>query len=143
METLTHVPLIVERTYDAPVHQVWQALTDREKMKHWYFDIPGFKAELGAEFTFKAGCDGDQEFLHSCKITALVPNQKIAYTWHYPGYDGMSEVSFELSGDNGKTHLKLTHSGLETFPQTGAFARENFNGGWTHFAGALGDFLRK
>ena len=143
METITHAPLVIERTYDAPVHLVWQALTEPGKMKQWYFDIPDFRAEPGAEFTFKAGCDGDHEFLHSCKVTAVIPNKKIAYTWHYPGYEGMSEVTFELAGENGKTHLKLIHTGLETFPKTGDFTRESFNGGWTHFAGTLGDFLTK
>ena len=143
MEITTQAPLVIERTYDAPVNKVWQALTDKEQMKQWYFDIPDFRAEIGAELTFEAGCDSDHSFVHKCKITELVPNKKIAYTWSYPGHEGMSEVSFELSGDNGKTHLKLSHSGLETFPQTGAFARENFNGGWTHFAGALGEFLSK
>lgn len=133
--------LVIERTYDAPVHQVWQALTDKEKMKQWYFDIPDFKPEVGAKFSFEAGCD-DHKFLHQCKVTEIIPNKKIAYTWQYPGYDGMSEVSFEITGDNGKTRLKLTHTGLETFPQTGEFAKENFNGGWTHFAGALGEFLK-
>ena len=143
METTTKAPLVIERTYDAPIEKVWQALTDKEKMKHWYFDIPSFKPELGTEFTFEAGCEDDHSYLHSCKITALVPNEVIAYTWHYPGYDGMSEVRFELSDAAGKTHLRLIHTGLETFPQTADFRRESFNGGWTHFAEALAEFLKK
>jgi uncharacterized protein YndB with AHSA1/START domain len=143
METMTHAPLVIERTYDAPAYQVWQALTDKEKMKHWYFDIPDFKAELGAKFSFQAGCDSDHLYTHECQITQLVPNQKISYTWRYPDYEGNSEVSFELFSENGKTRLVLTHTGLESFKQGGDFARESFNGGWTHFAGALGDFLKK
>lgn len=142
MEKATQAPLVIERTYDAPVHKVWQALTDKDQMKHWYFDIPDFKPEVGAEFTFTAGCEQEQEFLHSWKVTEVIPDRKIAYTWHYPGYEGMSEVSFELTEDHGRTHLKLTHYGLETFPKTSTFARESFNGGWTHFAGTLADFLK-
>lgn len=134
-------PLIIRRTYDAPVNQVWQALTDKEKMKQWYFDIPEFKPEVGSVFSFEAG-PADKKYLHECKITEIVPNKKIAYTWYYPGYEGQSEVSFELSGENGKTHLTLTHKGLETFVQT-EFAKENFNKGWASFAGRLEEFLKK
>lgn len=143
METVTHAPLIIERTYDAPVNKVWQALTDKEKMKQWYFDIKDFEPIVGKEFTFMAGCDGAHEYLHSCKITKLVPNQVIAYTWAYPDYEGSSEVCFELSADGDKTHLKLTHTGLETFSQGGDFDRKNFNEGWTYFVGALDEFLQK
>jgi hypothetical protein len=30
-----------------------------------------------------------------------------------------------------QTRLKLTHKGLETFPKTPAYARKNFETGWT------------
>lgn len=40
-------PLVVERSYDAPPEQIWQAITDPEQMKKWYFDLPGFRAEVG------------------------------------------------------------------------------------------------
>jgi uncharacterized protein YndB with AHSA1/START domain len=136
-------PLVIERTYDAPVAKVWQALTDKEKMKQWYFDLPDFKPEVGTEFRFKAGESKEKEFLHECRITKAVENKVLAYTWGYPGYEGNSEVSFELFPEGNKTKLKLTHTGLETFPQTGEFAKSNFNTGWTYFAGALEDFLKK
>lgn len=35
---------IIEQAMDAPVTQVWDAITNPVKMKQWYFDIPGFKA---------------------------------------------------------------------------------------------------
>ncbi len=37
-------PLIVERTYAAPVQQVWDAITNPDKMRQWYFPMEGFKA---------------------------------------------------------------------------------------------------
>lgn len=141
METTMTNQLVIERTYDAPIHKVWQALTDKEKMKQWYFDIPEFKPEVDSVFTFKAG-PAEKKYLHECKVTEIIPNKKISYTWYYPGYEGQSEVSFELSGQDGKTHLTLTHKGLETFDQV-EFPKENFNCGWEYFGGALGDFLKK
>jgi len=135
-------PLVIERTYDAPVEKIWAALTDPAKMKQWYFDVPGFKPETGNIFTFEAGSK-TQQYLHECRVTKAVPNEIIAYTWRYPAVEGISEVSFELFSEGEKTRLVLTHSGLETFPQTGAYARENFVGGWTQFTGALADFVAK
>jgi uncharacterized protein YndB with AHSA1/START domain len=137
-------PLVFERTYDAPIEKVWQALTDSEKMKAWYFDLPGFKPEVGYEFTFSGGPEEGVQYLHLCKVTEAIPNKKIAYTWRYDGYPGNSEVSFELFDENGKTRLKLTHAGLETFPADNPdFDKSNFNEGWTYFVGSLGDYLAK
>ena len=41
----------IEKTYNAPVSLVWQAITDRALMKEWYFDFADdFKLETGAVF---------------------------------------------------------------------------------------------
>jgi len=48
-------PIVIERTFDAPVAKVWKAITDKDAMKQWYFDLPEFKAEVGFEFQFLAG----------------------------------------------------------------------------------------
>jgi hypothetical protein len=37
--------------------------------------------------------------------------------------------------------LKLTHTGIETFPKTPAYARKNFEAGWTGIATELENFL--
>lgn len=36
-------PFIIERTFNAPVADVWKALTQKELMKEWYFDLSAFK----------------------------------------------------------------------------------------------------
>jgi uncharacterized protein YndB with AHSA1/START domain len=79
---------------------------------------------------------------HLCKITEVVPQKKLAYTWRYKGHEGNSLVTFELFGDGDKTRLKLAHEGLETFPKTPSFARKSFVQGWTQIIGSsLKDFL--
>jgi uncharacterized protein YndB with AHSA1/START domain len=45
-------PIVTERLFDAPVATVWKALTDKSKMKKWYFDLPDFKPEKGFQFEF-------------------------------------------------------------------------------------------
>ncbi len=40
-------PFVIERTYNAPISKVWKAITDKEEMKEWYFDLAEFKPEVG------------------------------------------------------------------------------------------------
>jgi len=115
-------PLVVERTFDAPVALVWKALTDKEDIKQWSFDIPEFAPKVGFEFRFYGGSE-DVKYLHRCKITEAIPNRRLAYTWRYEGYAGDSLVTFELFAEGKKTRVRLTHSGLETFPKLPAFAK--------------------
>jgi uncharacterized protein YndB with AHSA1/START domain len=127
--------IIVERTFDAPVAGVWSALTDVNEMRQWYFDLKDFKAEIGSEFEFVVEHEGNTHH-HLCKVTEVIPEKKIAYTWRYKGEPGDSLVTFELFPEGNKTRLKLTHTGIETFPKTPAYARKNFETGWTAIIGS-------
>lgn len=137
-------PFVIERTYNAPVEKVWHALTDAEQMKQWYFDVQDFKPEIGAEFSFTGENEG-RVFVHLCKITEIVPNEKLSYTWRYKDYEGSSHLTFELFVQGETTRLKLTHEGLETFEVNGKdFRRENFAEGWNYIIGtSLQNFLEK
>jgi uncharacterized protein YndB with AHSA1/START domain len=127
--------VLVERTLNAPVAQVWKALTDVDQMRQWYFDLKEFRAEVGFEFEFVVEHEGNT-YHHLCRVTEVIPEEKIAYTWRYKGDPGDSLVTFELFGAGEKTRMKVTHSGIETFPKTPAYARENFEKGWTQLIGS-------
>ncbi|MEO3403201.1 SRPBCC domain-containing protein [Mucilaginibacter sp. CAU 1740] len=136
-------PFVIERVYAAPIEKVWEAITVNEKMKQWYFDLADFKPEVGFEFEFTGG-DDKQQFLHLCRVTKVVDGKLISYTWRYDGYEGESEVTWELFPEGEGTRLKLTHSGLETFPALDSFKKENFAMGWTHITGvSLKEYLEK
>jgi uncharacterized protein YndB with AHSA1/START domain len=141
---MTAAPLIVERTYQAPAQAVWEALTDIEKIRQWYFNMDEFKPQKGFRFSFTGGSE-DRQYLHLCEVTAVEPGKKISYTWTYKGYPGRSEVTFELFAEGDKTRVKLTHTGLETFPaDTADFRRSNFEMGWTEIIGKhLKEFVEK
>jgi uncharacterized protein YndB with AHSA1/START domain len=135
--------VVIERTFNAPVERVWKSLTDVEQMWQWYFDLKEFKPEVGFEFQFVVEHEGTT-YDHRCKVTEVIPQKKLAYTWRYKGHEGDSLVTFELFSDGNKTRLKLTHEGLETFPKTPAYARENFEKGWTEIIGSkLKQFVEK
>jgi uncharacterized protein YndB with AHSA1/START domain len=131
-------PFVIERVLNASPERVWQAISDREKMKQWYFDLAEFKAEPGFEFSFEGGPD-DRKYMHLCKVTEVVPGKKLTYSWRYEGYEGNSFVTFELFDEGKQTRIKLTHAGLETFPKHPDFARSNFEDGWTDL---IGNFLK-
>jgi uncharacterized protein YndB with AHSA1/START domain len=136
-------PIVLDRTFDAPVEQVWAALTDVDQMREWYFDLKEFKPQVGFEFEFIVEHEGNT-YHHLCRVTDVIPERKIAYTWRYKGEPGDSLVTFELFPDGGETRLKLTHTGIETFPKTSAYARKNFETGWTAIIGSeLKHFIEK
>lgn len=127
-------PLILERTYRAPIARVWTAITDRDQMRQWYFELEEFKAEKGFKFQFSCE-DQEVNYLHACEVLVSDPPNKLSYSWTYPEYKGYSVLTWELfdEGDN-RTRLKLTHEGLESFPQENPnFRIESFKGGWNHF----------
>lgn len=135
--------IVIERTLNAPIAKVWSALTDVDQMRQWYFDLKEFKPEVGFEFAFVVEHQGNA-YDHRCRITEVIPQKKIAYTWRYEGHEGNSLVTMELSPAGDTTRLKLTHTGLETFPKTPAFARENFEKGWTAIIGSeLKEFVER
>ncbi|MDP3581240.1 MAG: SRPBCC domain-containing protein [Ignavibacteria bacterium] len=135
---------MIERTFSAPIEKVWKAITDKNEMKLWYFDLAEFKAEVGFKFQFVGG-PPERQYLHLCEVTEVVSGKKLTYSWRYDGYEGTSFVTFELFGEETNTRLKLTHAGLETFPkQNPDLAKHNFVEGWTSIIGeSLKKYLEK
>jgi len=135
--------VIVERTLKAPVTRVWKALTDVDQMREWYFDLKEFKPQVGFEFEFVVEHEGTT-YHHLCRVTEVIPEKKIAYTWRYKSEPGDSLVTIELFAEGDNTRLKLTHTGIESFPKTPAYARKNFEQGWTAIIGTeLKQFVEK
>ncbi|HEX6333040.1 MAG TPA: SRPBCC domain-containing protein [Flavisolibacter sp.] len=136
-ETTSNAPVIKEVVLDAGPERVWKAITDRNDMKQWYFDLEEFRAEPGFEFRFYGGTE-EHQYLHICRITEVIPLKKLSYSWRYDGYPGESFVTFELFPEGSKTRLRLTHEGLETFPaENSDFAKTNFIAGWEDIIGSL------
>jgi uncharacterized protein YndB with AHSA1/START domain len=133
--------IVIDRTLNAPVARVWEALNDVDQIRHWYFDLKEFKPKAGFEFEFVVEHEG-HNYHHLCRVTEVIPQRKLAYTWRYKGERGDSLVTFELFAEGEKTRLKLTHTGIETFPKTPAYARKNFEAGWTGIATELENFLQ-
>jgi uncharacterized protein YndB with AHSA1/START domain len=144
-EHLAKEPFVIERTFRAPVKMVWKAITEKEQMKHWYFELEDFRPEVGFEIGYTVR-HGETEYPHLFKVTDVVPGKKITYSWRYQNHAGESFVTWELFPEGDKTRLKLTHAGLETFKpdDNPDYAIGKFRKGWTMIVGTeLAGYLEK
>jgi uncharacterized protein YndB with AHSA1/START domain len=139
-------PIILERTFNAPVEKVWSALTDIDQMKQWYFpQLENFRPEEGFETEFNVHHQG-KDFYHVWKVSKVAPLKKISVEWKYRGYPGNSLLTFELFSEGNQTKLVLTHEKIETFDPAKhpELAPKNFLEGWTEFMDKeLKEFLEK
>lgn len=127
-------PIIVEQRFTASVDAVWNAITDADEMRQWFFDnIPAFEPEVGFETQFTVTNEG-RVFPHRWKVIEATPPEKIAYDWQYDNYAGDAVVTFELSAEGDGTRLKLTYTVLEDFSDDiPEFERESGLAGWRYF----------
>lgn len=129
-------PITVQYTINASAEKIWKALTDKNEMKSWYFDIQDFALEIGKEFNFfEPG--GENKYHHQGEILEIISNQKLKHTWSYPDFSALKTiVTWELFPEDGQTLVKLTHENIENFKDLGdGFSRDNFTQGWNTILG--------
>jgi uncharacterized protein YndB with AHSA1/START domain len=91
------VTVTMERRYPAEVADVWQAITDPERVRRWLLPVTG-DFRQGGNFQLEGNAGGD--------IVACEPPRHLVVTF---GAE-TSIVDVLLSGDGEQTLLKLTHS---------------------------------
>ncbi|MEM6686139.1 MAG: SRPBCC domain-containing protein [Bacteroidota bacterium] len=127
-------PVIVSQNFSKSIATVWNAITDVDQMRQWFFDnIPDFKAEVGFQTQFNVKAPS-RDFMHLWAITEVIPQQKIVYNWKYEDLTGDSFVTFELEENNNLTKLTVTANVTEDFSDDiPEFTRESCLGGWNYF----------
>lgn len=120
----------VEAVFDATKSKVWEALTNSEIMKIWYFDIANFNLNIGNKFSFYEG--EKKEYLHEGEILQVEENKLLQHTWTHPEQSsGTSVLTWNIDEIDGKTKVTLTHEGVESFADAGPnFAPANYEMGW-------------
>ncbi|GAB3899572.1 SRPBCC domain-containing protein [Larkinella knui] len=125
--------LIKEFIYKAPPEKLWQALTQVDQMKEWYFpQLQKFEPVVGYPFQFE---DDHQAYQKEWIVTNVIEGKTLAHSWAYKGYSGRSEVLFDLVEVENGTKLSVTQTGLESFPDHPHFKRERFEWGWEMLLG--------
>ena len=121
-------------TVPQPPEEVFAAITHPQKW--WTGDIDGTAHEIGDEFSYRYG---DVHYSKQ-KVTDLEPGQRVVWQVvesHLPGNDDPEEwtgtqITFEISRQEGKTELRFSHHGL--VPQFSASTRARAPGASTSTA---------
>jgi uncharacterized protein YndB with AHSA1/START domain len=97
----------LRRRYNAPVEDVWDAITDPERITRWFLPVSG-DLRLGGSYQLKGNAGGE--------IVACQPPRLLRVTWVYgedPGETDVSEVEVRLSpAADGQTLLELEHAAV-------------------------------
>jgi uncharacterized protein YndB with AHSA1/START domain len=138
-------PIVIEQTVAALPEAAWTALTEPEKMRLWFFEqIDAFEPRPGFETRFTVR-SGGRDFIHCWKILESVPGKKLAIDWRYEGIPGAAVVTFEMIAGARGTLVRVTNTGLESFPRDiPEFSEESCRGGWRYFIqGRLKEYLER
>ena len=120
----------IEAFFEVSKEKVWEAITNSEAMKVWYFDISNFNLNIGTKFSFYEG--GKKEYLHEGEVLKVEDNKLFQHTWLHPEQSkGSSIVTWNIEEVGGKTKVILTHEGVESFADAGPnFTIANYEMGW-------------
>ena len=122
-------PITREVLLDTTISRVWKAITDAQQLRQWFKGVHKFEPTVGYEFNFYE--DDGHDYNHLCRVIEVVPERKLVYTLRYENRPGSSVVTFELEEQEGKTKVKLTHEGIESFAENGPeYSRESFISEW-------------
>ncbi|SHL35890.1 SRPBCC family protein [Chryseobacterium polytrichastri] len=135
------IPITVQFKINAPIEKVWKALTNKDEMKNWYFDIPDFELEVGKQFNFYEPGD-EKKYHHQGEILEIISRQKLKHSWSYPEFSNeKTTVNWEIQPADGETIVTLIHENIDNFKEFGEnFSRESFTEGWN---GIIGQSLRQ
>jgi uncharacterized protein YndB with AHSA1/START domain len=151
--------LEIERTYDAPVNNVWKAWTEPEQIKEWWgpdnVTIPECEVDLRVggriyivmEAGEAMGPYKGTRWPMDGTFTVVEENSKLAYevkAWT-EGQEGATEIDqvteLTMHEDNGKTVIKLKATINKTGPDT-KMAVEGMQMGFNQQLEKLNDFLK-
>jgi uncharacterized protein YndB with AHSA1/START domain len=90
--------VVAERTYPAPADDVWDALTNPERLPRWFAPVSG-DLRLGGRYAIEGNASGT--------VTACEPPAHLALTWEFDG--DVSWVDVTLTTDGDETTLRLEH----------------------------------
>ena len=138
-------PVVIEQSFDVEVAKVWDAITNPDQMRQWYFtEIEDFQPQTGFETQFDVDCEGTI-YTHCWTVREVVPLERISYQWRYLGRSGDSAATWDLTVGENATLLHFSHEVLEPFPADDPnFSREAAVTGWDYFINdRLKDFLER
>jgi uncharacterized protein YndB with AHSA1/START domain len=123
------VSVVMRRRYDAPIGDVWDAVTQPDRIKRWFMPISG-ELRVGGSFQLEGNAGGE--------ILGCEPPSLLRVT--FGGPTSVVELRLTPKGD-GETVLELEHTVPIEMAQSGAGALY-VGPGWDGALMGLGLFLR-
>jgi uncharacterized protein YndB with AHSA1/START domain len=123
------VSVLLRRSYDAPIGDVWDAVTQPDRIKRWLMPISG-ELRVGGSFQLEGNAGGE--------ILTCEPPRLLKATWGGP--TSIVELRLTPQGDS-DTVLELEHTVPIEIAQSGAGALY-VGPGWDGALLGLGLFLR-
>jgi len=91
--------VVATRVYDTTVDDLWDALTNADRIPRWFLPISG-ELRLGGRYQLQGNAGGT--------ITRCEPPRALALTWEFGGDTSWVDVTLEPTAD-GRAHLRLEH----------------------------------
>src|SRR3569833_2384928 len=91
--------VVVRRSYPTSVDDLWDAVTNPERLPRWFLPVSG-DLRLGGRFQIEGNAGGE--------ITACDRPSSLSATWEFGG--GISWVTVRLSPASGGAELELEHT---------------------------------
>jgi uncharacterized protein YndB with AHSA1/START domain len=123
------VSVLLRRSYDAPIGDVWEAVTQPDRIKRWLMPISG-ELRVGGSFQLEGNAGGE--------VLTCEPPRLLKVT--FGGPNSIVEVRLTPEGDS-DTMLELEHTVPIEMAQSGAGALY-VGPGWDGALLGLGLFLR-
>ena len=94
--------VVREIVFDAPPDEVWEALTDPERLEEWFANDVDFDLDRGGVFRWQDG-----EVRHAV-VEEVEPERRLAIRWWDPSSPEESQVTFTLDETGEGTRLVVT-----------------------------------
>jgi uncharacterized protein YndB with AHSA1/START domain len=91
--------LTVSRRYDATADEVWDALTNPERLPRWFLPVTG-DLEPGGHYQLEGNAAGE--------ILVCQPRQRLSISWFFGEQESWVEVTLYPGGEN--TLFRLEHT---------------------------------
>ncbi|WP_413809342.1 SRPBCC family protein [Streptomyces sp. OE57] len=93
--------VLLRRTYDAAIEDVWDACTDPERISRWFLPVSG-DLKLGGHYQLTGNAGGE--------ILRCEPPRLLAVSWLFGENPGFSEVEVRLTAEGEeRTVFELEH----------------------------------
>jgi uncharacterized protein YndB with AHSA1/START domain len=117
--------VVLRRGYDAPIEDVWDAITNPDRIPRWFLPVSG-DLRLGGTYQFEGNAGG--------RILECEPPRRIRATWVFgvpPEEADGSEVEVSLAPEgDGRTAFELKHTAITDPERWAEFGPGAVGVGW-------------